>query len=227
MTGVGWDERAKRAELDSPQNWPSISHDQGGTTSSVVRLACAADRPAAVRSLARAFWSDPFLEYFYPNEFARARRIEGFFRILWGLSAPLGHVAVTDGCEAVALWRPPFRWRVKWRTIAVNLPHMLKVYGTATGRVTRCLEAMEKHHPRRPHWYLATVGTDPAHQGCGLAGRLIRANLDRCDAAGEPAYLEAASESLVGFYGGMGFQLLDEVNVPGGPKFFPMWREPA
>lgn len=224
MTGVGSDERS---ELGSPRSWQSISQHRDGASPPVVRLACVADRPAAVGCMARAFWSDPFLEYFYPNENIRAQRIEGFFQILWRLSVPLGHVAVTDGCEAVALWRPPYRWRVKRRTIAANLPHMLKVYGSATGRVIRCLEAMEKHHPRRPHWYLATLGTDPAHQGRGLAGRLIRYNLDRCDAAGEPAYLEAASESLVGFYGGMGFQLLEEVKVPGGPKFYPMWREPA
>ena len=185
------------------------------------------DELAAVHSLTRAFWSDPFLVHFYPDEAVRARRINLFFQLLWQVSMPLGHVAVTDRCEAVALWRPPNRWRIERLTIAANLPAMLWAYGSATGRVIRCLSAMEKHHPRQPHWYLATVGTDPAHQGRGLAGCLIRSGLERCDATGVPAYLEAASENLVPFYGGMGFQLLSKVTVPGGPTFYRMWREPA
>ena len=193
----------------------------------LVRLASAGNEPEAVSTLARAFWSDPFLVHFYPDEAVRARRIDRFFKLLWKVSLPLGHVTVTDRCEAVALWRPPNRWRIERLTIAANLPAMLRAYGSATGRVIRCLSAMEKHHPRQPHWYLATVGTDPAHQGRGFAGLLIRSGLERCDATGDPAYLEAASESLVPFYSGMGFQLLGEVKVPSGPTFYPMWREPA
>jgi GNAT superfamily N-acetyltransferase len=191
------------------------------------RSASANDGPAAVDALARAFWSDPFLVHFYPDETMRARRIHRFFRILWKASLPLGYVEVTDRCEAVALWRPPNRWRIEWSTIARNIPAILLAYGSATARVIRCLAAMEKHHPRQPHWYLATVGTDPMHQGHGLAGRLIRSRLARCDAAGEAAYLEAASEDLVPFYGGMGFRQLGEVTVPDGPVFHPMWRDPA
>lgn len=191
------------------------------------RRATVGDEPTAVRTLARAFWSDPFLVHFYPDEAVRSRRIKRFFQLLWQVSMPLGHVAVTDRCEAVALWRPPNRWRIQRLTIAANLPATLRAYGLATGRVIRCLSVMEKHHPCQSHWYLATVGTDPAHQGRGLAGRLIRTGLDRCDGVGEPAYLEAASENLVSFYVGMGFQLLGEVKVPSGPSFYPMWREPA
>lgn len=185
------------------------------------------DEQAAVTSLARAFWHDPFLVYFYPDEAVRRRRIVRFFRLLWRVSWPLGQIEVTQGCEAVVLWRPPHRWRIRPATIAANLPAMLRAYGSATGRVLHCLSAMEKVHPQQPHWYLATVGADPAHQGLGLAGRLVRSRLARCDAAGEPAYLEAASQSLVPFYRGLGFSSIGEVKVPGGPAFYPMWREPT
>jgi GNAT superfamily N-acetyltransferase len=194
---------------------------------SAIRSAVAGDRQAAAGALARAFWDDPFLVHFYPDEAVRARRVGRFFDLLWRVSLPLGHVDVTDGCEAVALWRPPDRWRIPRRTIVANLPAMLHAYGSAVGRVFRCLATMEKHHPRQPHWYLGTVGTDPAHQGSGHAGRLIRSRLERCDAAGEPAYLEAATESLIPFYGGLGFRLVGKVTVPDGPSFYPMWRDPA
>jgi ribosomal protein S18 acetylase RimI-like enzyme len=191
-----------------------------------IRPARDEDGRAAVGALARAFWGDPFLVHFYPDEVVRARRIERFFQILWNASLPLGCVEVSDCCGAVALWRPPSRWRIERRTIAANLPAMLFAYRLATARVIRCLATMEKHHPRQRHWYLATIGTDPARQGQGLAGRLIRSGLERCDAAGEPAYLEAASQDLVPFYEGMGFRLLGEVKVPAGPVFYPMWRDP-
>lgn len=192
----------------------------------VVRRADPADRQVAVAALARAFWNDPFLVHFYPDEGVRALRIGGFFDLLWRVSMPLGHVEVTEGCEAVALWRPPGRWRTRRRAIAVNLPSILFTYGGAIRRVLRCLGTMEAHHPNRPHWYLATVGTDPPHQGKGYAARLIRSRLARCDAMGEAAYLEAATEGHVPFYSGLGFRLMSEVKVPGGPSFFPMWREP-
>lgn len=193
----------------------------------LIRSANLADRPAAVGALARAFWKDPFLVHFYPDEALRARRIGGFFNLLWRVSMPLGYVEVTGGCEAVALWRPPGQWRTRRRAIAVNLPSMIHTYGGSMGRVLRCLGTMEAHHPDRPHWYLATVGTDPPHQGRGYAARLIRSRLKRCDAEGEAAYLEAATESHVPFYSGMGFRLMSEVKIPGGPSFYPMWREPV
>ena len=210
-----------RAAKPAPRTDVSLQRD------AAVRPATVADEPTAVATLAQAFWSDPFIVHFYPDDSIRARRINRFFQLLWKVNTLLGNVAITDRCEAVALWRPPNRWRIQRLTIAANLPAMLRAYGLATGRVIRCLSVMEKHHPCQSHWYLATVGTDPAHQGRGLAGRLIRTGLDRCNAVGEPAYLEAASESLVSFYGGMGFQLLGEVKVPSGPSFYPMWREPA
>lgn len=190
------------------------------------RPARSADREAAVRALARAFWSDPFLIYFYPDEAVRARRIGRFFDLIWRVNLPLGHIQVSAGGEAVALWRPPGRWRIPTAAIAANLPAVLMAYASAAGRVIRCLRTMEEHHPERPHWYLMTVGTDPAHQGQGLAGRLIRSRLSRCDAAGEAAYLEAATEAHIPFYGGMGFRVTGEVKVPGGPTFYPMWRDP-
>lgn len=192
----------------------------------IIRMAQPADRPAGVSALARAFWNDPFLVHFYPDEGLRDLRIGGFFDLLWRLSMPMGHVEVTQNCEAVALWRPPGQWRTRGRTIAANLPSMLLTYGGAIRRVMRCLGTMETHHPNGPHWYLATVGTDPLHQGRGYAGRLIRSRLRRCDVRGEAVYLEAATEGHVPFYSGLGFRLMGELKVPGGPSFFPMWRDP-
>ena len=103
---------------------------------------------------------------------------------------------------------------------------MLRAYGPATGKVLKSMRVMKHHHPRAPHWYLMTVGTDPAHQGHGMAGSLIRSRLALCDGSGMPAYLEAATEPHIPFYSGFGFRLIGEVKVTGVPTFFSMWRDP-
>lgn len=163
-----------------------------------IRTAREDDTRAAVLSLSRAFWSDPLIVHFYPDRAVRSRRIRA--------NLPLGHVDVSDGCEAVALWRPPRRWRVRRRTKLVHRPRMAAAYGSAAGRVLACHRALARHQPAGPHWYLMTFGTDPDRQGCGLAGALLRSRFDRCDAEGAPAYLEAATSGHLPFYGGFGFQ---------------------
>lgn len=44
----------------------------------------------------------------------------------------------------------------------------------------------------RKHWYLELVGTRPEWQGKGAAGMLLRWGLERADADGVEAYLEAS-----------------------------------
>lgn len=191
----------------------------------VVRAAVRRDQERAVHTLAQAFWADPFLRYFYPDESVRRRRIRRFFDLLWRANMDDGWIDVAGAGEAVALWRRPGRWRVPRRTMFAQLPRMALAYGLAAGRVLAALRCMERHHPLEPHWYLMTLGTDPAAQGLGLGSALVRAGLARCDMLGLAAYLESGSAANIPFYEGLGFRLLEEVRVPDGPIFFPMRRE--
>lgn len=193
----------------------------------VIRAAAARDRGPAVATLARAFWDDPFIVHFFPDEAIRARRIGRFFDLLWRANTAVGRVDVAGAGEAVALWRPPGRWRVSRWTMLGHLPRMVAAYGVAIGRVLACLRAMERQHPIEAHWYLMTLGTAPEAQGRGLGGAVVRAGLARCDVDGLPAYLECGSAANIPFYEGLGFRLLGEVEVPGGPAFYPMWRAPS
>lgn len=192
-----------------------------------VQRALASDRAAVVRTLSRAFRHDPFIAWFYPDERLRARRIEGFFDLLWRANWPDGRIDVAADGQGAALWRPPGRWRVRRRTMLINLPAMIGTYGAAMGRVLASLTAMEQQHLAQPHWYLMTLGTDPEAQGRGLGKALIRAGLDRCDADGVPAYLESGDVGNISFYERLGFRLISEIGVRGGPSFYPMIRDPA
>ena len=89
------------------------------------------------------------------------------------------------------------------------------------------LDRMEARHPQdRPHWYLFILGTEPAAQGRGLGSALLAQVLARIDADGMPAYLESSNERNLALYGRHGFEITSEVTIPGGPRIWPMWREP-
>jgi len=91
-------------------------------------------------------------------------------------------------------------------------------------------EVMEQVHSRHaePHYYLPYVGTDPAARRRGRGTALLRHVLDRCDAEGIPAYLEATSPANLALYARLGFTVVEELRWPdGGPPFWPMWRTPG
>jgi GNAT superfamily N-acetyltransferase len=56
-------------------------------------------------------------------------------------------------------------------------------------------------HPPYPHWYLETMGVDPAAQRKGLGGRLLKPVLEIADRARVDCYLETADHANVEYYG--------------------------
>src|SRR5205814_297309 len=99
--------------------------------------------------------------------------------------------------------------------------------GLRLARVLRGLSIVEKCHPEDPHFYLATLGTDPGHQGEGIGSALMQPVLSMCDQEGLGAYLESSKESNIAFYSRHGFRVTEEVRMPHGPPVWLMWREPG
>jgi GNAT superfamily N-acetyltransferase len=86
---------------------------------------------------------------------------------------------------------------------------------------------MQRKHPRSPpHWYLSLLGTDPDARGHGFGSAALQPVLDRCDSDGTGIYLESSKPRNIGFYERLGFRTTGELQLPGGPKMWPMWREP-
>ena len=79
-------------------------------------------------------------------------------------------------------------------------------------------------HPEEPHWYLAMVGVDAAHQGQGLGSKLIQAGLERCDRDGTIAYLESSNPANLPLYERHGFEVLKEIRIADAPPIYPMLR---
>ncbi|MHA6793939.1 GNAT family N-acetyltransferase [Pseudonocardia bannensis] len=197
-----------------------------------VRTAAAADVPGLSRMLARAFHDDPVITWLFPDEAARLRRARLTFAVFTGrLHLPGGGVQVAAGPDgtpaAAALWDPPGQWRTPISRMITTVPAIVRAMGRRTWFGLRYSAATEKVHPTRPHWYLATLGTEPALQGEGLGSRLLRARLADCDRSGVPAYLESSKPANIGYYERFGFTVTGELTLPnGGPTIWPMWREP-
>lgn len=199
--------------------------------SPLVRVAGDADAAPLAGVLGRAFDDDPVWRWLLPDDASRVRRMTALFDILLRrVHLPHGATETTGregAAEAAALWDPPGLWSVPLRLQAAYAVPLLRILGTRTPATLRTLSAIEKHHPREPHWYLAVLGTDPPAQGNGLGASLLRSRLDRCDAEGLPAYLESSKEQNVPYYERFGFRVTRELPLPGQgcPPVWLMWRD--
>jgi ribosomal protein S18 acetylase RimI-like enzyme len=193
-----------------------------------VRKATIADVPRLAEVLARAFDSDPPMQWFIPDADQRVRRA----RLLFDVMLRRLHLArdvcfTTDEILGGALWVPP---GVRGLTLGQQvrlLPPMMRVFGRHMSRAQRGLSVMDSRHPRKPHYYLDTLGVAPECQGRGLGSALMQPMLDRCDRERMPAYLNAGSARSRDLYLRHGFGVMEEFELPdGGPPLWRMWREP-
>jgi len=194
---------------------------------SEVRRITERDVDELARVLARAFEDDPLSGYMFPRDRARLRRLRRFFRLqLNSVFLPRGEAYTTDAIEGGALWIPPVRGRPQVSDIVTQL-RLVALVGRRIPAAGRLIALLESHHPRSQHYYLGTLGTEPARQGHGVGSALLAPVLQRCDAEGIPAYLESSKEKNVPFYARHGFVVTEELQVPsGGPRLWLMWREP-
>jgi GNAT superfamily N-acetyltransferase len=194
-----------------------------------VRKATGADTPRLADVLARSFFDDPVLSWMTPDEGRRRRKGPlGFATWLQRIYLPKGEVYTDADCRGAALWSPPGKWRIPVGLQLRLVPRFLRLYGLArTPLLLRGLTQLDRSHPDdRPHWYLAVLGTDTAHQGKGIGSALLAPVLAICDEEGIPAYLESSKESNIPFYNRHGFEVTCEVTAKDGPTIWPMYREP-
>jgi ribosomal protein S18 acetylase RimI-like enzyme len=188
-----------------------------------------ADAPRLARALASAFQDDPVIAWIFPDEHRRRGVLPAFMEFrLRKLAFPHDEVWMSAGGTAAAVWfPPPGRWQLSRSQRLRLLPPLVRFLGLRTASVLGGLERMEARHPHdRSHWYLFILGTEPAAQGRGLGSALLAQMLARVDADGMPVYLESSSERNLALYGRHGFEVTGEVAIPGGPRIWPMWREP-
>lgn len=196
-----------------------------------VRPAHTSDVRALAGVLARAFQDDPVFRWLQPDAARRASTVPGFFGALARY-----HFLGGGGVEVAAsgsviggatLWDPPGRaGQSAWRELAV-MPAAIRAFRGHLLAARGVAEQMKAVHPEEPHWYLATIGSDPHVRGGGYGAALMRSRLDRCDAEYAPAYLESSNPDNIGYYERFGFEVTGEIKIAGGgPSMWPMWRQP-
>lgn len=190
------------------------------------RAATRDDLPAIGRALAAAFADDPIWEWIRAPRAGRPDAERWFRAEAAARLAGHGEIVIDDQGRGAAVWAPPGHWKGTAAEVARLLVPSLRLFRTRLPRALGLETAMARHHLREPHWYLAILGTDPAHQGKGIGSGLITTITDRCDDEGLPAYLESSKEQNVPFYARHGFAVTEKVAYKGSPSLWLMRREP-
>ena len=197
------------------------------------RRATLADAPKVTRTLARAFATDPVMNYFIRDDARRPQAFAAWFDFAvkrLGLPGRETWMADDADASAVALWLPPPQdaMNLSFMQEVQALPVFLSVVGLARiARMQRLRAAFDAHHPKEPHWYLFFLAVDPDCQGMGLGSAILAANLKPIDAARSAAYLEASTERNVTLYQRHGFEVISEFKPEStGPQLWGMWRKP-
>ncbi|MGZ4675445.1 MAG: GNAT family N-acetyltransferase [Acidimicrobiia bacterium] len=182
--------------------------------------------------LTRAFEDSPIMEYLLPKPRPRVIGMRAFF--IGGLVDAIKHaeawVATVDGAVVGgAVWQPPGAYPPGAGRQFRQMLHLLAVAPVAPFalvRSLRYLRVVEAVHPKAEHWYLATLGVDPSHQGKGYGTRLLEPVLARVDEMGLPTYLETDKERNLAYYARFRFAETDQLfPAASGPPTWTMWRE--
>jgi GNAT superfamily N-acetyltransferase len=181
-------------------------------------------RRRALHTLTLAFAADPPCRWLFPDDKQYLQYFPVFAAAFGGAAIDRGTALASHDYSGVALWLPPGAGPDEdalAELISSNVPEPRQP------DVFALFAEMGRLHPSEPHWYLPLIGVEPATQGRGLGGALLRPVLEECDGAHLPAYLEATSSRSLPLYRRHGFEPVGEIRTSGCPPIVPMWRLPS
>jgi ribosomal protein S18 acetylase RimI-like enzyme len=191
---------------------------------------------AAGTLLARSHADYPSFRHLFPDHVRRVRALRAMFTGVARDAARLGSAygAVSDDGElyGIAIWLAPgkFPWSV-WRQLR-GAGWMVSVWRAAPDSFRAFMKTGAngaRIHPKYPHWYLETMGVDPAVQRQGLGSRLLEPVLTIADRDRVDCYLETADPRNADYYARHGFVVEDDALrlVPDEPAHIAMRRRPV
>ena len=186
----------------------------------------------AARLLGRAFWSDPWEAYLFPDESERTVLEEKYFLLTLRYSMMCGEVYTTSSLKGVAAWH--FYGDKRGRLVDGESDPRRKLQVTIGDapfqRMIQAVTSLIESHKRimpMPHCYLQFLGVEPGQQGKGYGGQLIAPILKYADEKGLPCYLETMKEVNMLFYDKYGFKLVQAKQLPNeGPFTWHLVRQP-
>jgi ribosomal protein S18 acetylase RimI-like enzyme len=140
------------------------------------------------------------------------------------LGSAYGAIGDEGELYGVAIWLAPgrFPWSA-WRQVR-GAGWMLSVMRPDPGSFRAFMKTGAngaRLHPADPHWYLETMGVDPAVQRQGLGGRLIQPVLEIADRDQVDCYLETAKAENAQYYRRHGFVVEDSAMQNGSERASP------
>ena len=176
---------------------------------------------AAGEVLGRALQDDPVSVYDIPDKEKRHTVIKHVFQMTSCLGVKYGEThATSPNLEGVAVWLPYINKEYKLIT-DIRCMFKAKFYklGREAGKRIKPIEeySTKIHREFAPgdHWYLQTLGVEPAHQGKGYGSLLMEYMLEKIDNTNPlPVFLETSTEINVKFYKRFGFEVVKEEIIP-------------
>jgi ribosomal protein S18 acetylase RimI-like enzyme len=188
-----------------------------------IRVAAASETDAVLDTLMLAFAGDPCLRYLLDTPDKLLRGFRPFATGMGGAAVELGTAWLAEDGAAAALWLSPGVESDREAMLAVAGEMARETKLPTLGEVG---DTMAAYHPEGPHWYLAMIGVDPAHQGRGWGSAVLKASLERVDDEGAVAYLESSNPKNVPLYERFGFEVMGFVQPGDFPGLYPMIRQP-
>lgn len=175
----------------------------------------------AIDTIQDAFRRDPVARWIWPEE-------DNFEDAMPRFTEAFGRHAFSSGSAdligqgwGAALWLPPGKGPDEEAVIKILNE---SVISERHSEIFGMFEQMDQLHPTEPHWYLSLIGIREQYQSRGYGSSLMLHALDRCDADGLPAYLEATNSRNVQFYESFGFQNIGKIQSGTSPELYSMLR---
>ncbi|MCH8115196.1 MAG: GNAT family N-acetyltransferase [Chloroflexi bacterium] len=184
------------------------------------------------RSISRAFFTDPLMQYIEPDEEKRRKFGNWFLTRAIAYCERWGEVYTDENLAGGGAWLTPGNTTMTtMRILRIGLwqlPFRLGTGGLA--RLNKFDSATAKVHKRvvkGDHWYLLLLGVDPDQQSNGIGSAAIEVGAAKAQQAGLPVYLETMTQSNVDYYQKRGFEVAEEFDVDDQLHVWAMVRQPS
>lgn len=191
------------------------------------------DQFAATRQmLTRAFLDYPLMIFANDQLERRRRGVTTLYGAIVRDTLRHGEVHVSAGLEGACCWLPPgVRLPSFAREVRSGMLGLPLGFGWAGFQrlvdFDHVQRRLHEQYATGPHWFLATIGVDPAHQGRGIGSALMAPVLARADEQRVPCYLETHTTGNVRLYERHGFRVMEHIENPTSVPLWAMLRSPG
>ena len=164
-------------------------------TAAAVRLIQASETDRLGRSMSKAFFNDPLMEYTVPDEEKRLKFNDWFFARAIGYCQRWGEVYADENLAGGGAWLSPGNTTMTTMRILRaglwKLPFKLGLAGMSRfNKLDNETARVHKKLAPGDHWYLLFLGVDPAYQNTGIGSAGIEVGAAKAQRAGLSVYLE-------------------------------------